>query len=442
MPPRTAARRLTRRVGRFFWPSQTIRITWEGKFYSVVWLGLMGIGLRLQINLILLTAALVFGPLFGSWFVSAAVLRGLKATRRVPPFAFAGEPMAVDYALENGRSWTAALALDVRDILTPADRAVSGAGGLAPRAFFARVPAAAARRVRWQGVVARRGRYRFGSMILATRGPFGLLERRAIVAGPQDLIVYPAVGKLSRHWQVRQREATESSRGKRQDRSTQQREYHGLREYRPGDSPRWIHWRTTARVGKPMVKEFEQHQDQDLAVLIDPWLPRTKVTAEQREALEAAVGFAATVCLETSRHPGRRLVLGWTGSPPQVRQGTASVRLLHELLEQLAVLRPTAEGHLSGLLDALPAATLRSALLILVTTRPVNLLEEAERSAHLAGAAVRGLAGRVMLLDAGRGDLDGLIRYDGSPGEFARPPASVPASASAPGPGPAAEPRP
>ena len=437
MPPRRAARRLTRGVSRVLWPSQTLRLTREGAIYLAVWFGLMGIGLRLQINLILLTAGLAFGPLFGSWFVSAAVLRGLKATRRAPPFAFAGEPMTVDYALENGRTWTAALALDVQDVLTPADRSVSGAGGLNPRAFFARVPAAGARRVRWQGVVARRGKYRFGAMVLATRGPFGLLERRSVVGSPQDLVVYPAIGKLSRSWQVRQREASESARGRRADRSTQQREYHGLREYRPGDSPRWIHWRTTARVGKPMVKEFEQQMDQDLAILIDPWLPRTKVTAEQREALEAAVGFAATVCLETSRQPGRRLVLGWTGSPPLVRQGTASVRLLHELLEQLAVLRPTAEGQFSALLDALPAATLRSGQLILVTTRPVNLLEEAERSTHLAGAAVRGLAGRVMLLDAARGDLDGLIRFDGTSPDLARPPASA-----AIAPAPAAEPRP
>ena len=426
MPPRRSARRLARRVGRFLWPSQHVRVTREGWAYLIVWAGLVAIGMRLQINLILLTAGLAFGPLFGSWFVSAAVLRGLKASRRAPPFAFEGEPLAVDYALENGRTWSPALALVVQDVLAPTDRAVSGAGGVSPRAFFARVPAAGGRRVRWQGVVPRRGLYSFGSMVLATRGPFGLLERRSVVAGSQDLIVYPAAGRLSRQWQFRYREASESSRGRRSDRSAQQREYHGLREYRPGDSPRWIHWRTTARVGKPMVKEFEQQQDQDLAVLIDPWLPRTKVTAEQREALEASLRFAASVCLETCRQQGRRLVLGWTGSPPQVRQGPSSARLLHELLEQLAVLRPTAEGQVSALLDALPAATLRSALLILVTTRPVNLLEEAERSAHLAGAAARGLAGRVMLLDASRGDLDELVRFDAGPPGIVRPPAAEP----------------
>src|SRR4029079_9357348 len=168
----------------------------------------------------------------------------------------------------------------------------------------------------------------------------GLLERRVTTGSPEALIVYPTVGKLSRRWQLTEREATETRLGQRHDRSAQQQDYHGLREYRAGDSPRWIHWRTSARLGTPMVKEFEQQNEQDLAVLIDPWLQRSKVTPEQRESLEQVIRFAATVCLETCRHLGRRLILGWTGPAPGVRQGPASVKLLHELLEQLAIMRP------------------------------------------------------------------------------------------------------
>ena len=229
------------------------------------------------------------------------------------------------------------------------------------------------------------------------------------------MIVYPTVGQLTRRWHLVQRQASETRRGQRHDRSAQQQEYHGLRDYRPGDSPRWIHWRTTARLGKPMVKEFEQQNEQDLAVLIDPWLPRSKVTPGQREALEQVIRFAATVCLEICRHLGRRLLLGWTGPTPGVRQGPASVKLLHELLEQLAVMRPATEGSLAALLDALPPATLRESILIIVSTRPVNLLEEAERSARLSGGSARGLLGRVILLDASRGDLADLIQFAESP---------------------------
>jgi uncharacterized protein (DUF58 family) len=296
--------------------------------------------------------------------------------------------------------------------MTPEDRQVTGPTGLSPIAFFPRIPGRLKARVRWQGVAPRRGKYRFRTLDLSTRSPFGLLERRVAIASAASLTVYPTIGQLGRRWQHIHREASETLRGTRHDLSTQQQEYHGLRDYRPGDSPRWIHWRTSARLGQPMVKEFEQQHEQDLAILLDPWLPRTKVTPHQRETLELAIKFAATVCFETCRHPGRRVLLGWTGPSPGVRQGPASVKLLHEMLDQLATIRSSTEGTLSALLDVIPPSTLRESYLIVVSTRPLNLTEEAERSVWLSGAALRGLMGRVTLLDASKGDLADLIKFE------------------------------
>jgi uncharacterized protein (DUF58 family) len=398
----------------FLWPTQRVLWTREGGVYILAWVGLMVVGFQQQVNLILLVAGLAAGPVVASFLVSWGMLRKLRAGRRLPPYAFAGDPFPIDYTLENDRRWTAALALFLEDEGVPADRAVSGSSGLGPRVFFERVPGRDRARVRWTGTADRRGRYRFRTMEVATRSPFGLVERRVMIDDPGELIVYPAVGQLTRRWHLMQRQATETRRGRRHDRTAQQQEYHGLRDYRPGDSPRWIHWRTSARVGQPMVKEFEQQNEQDLAVLLDPWLPRTKVAPEQREALEQAVGFAATLCLETCRSQGRRLLLGWTGPTPGLRQGPASVKLLHELLEQLAVLRASSEGALAALFDIMPPATLREAVLVVVSTRPVNLIEEAEQSSRLSGASARGLLGRVVLLDASRGDLDDLVQYTGA----------------------------
>ena len=403
--------RLIHRLVVILWPTQRLVATREGLIYVTVWVVLLFLGSTKQINLILLVAGLAAGPFVASIFVSATMLRKLKVTRRVPLYTFSGDPLRFDYMLQNDRRWTAALALFIEDDVVPADRTVSGAAGLTPTAFFARVPGGERARVRWKTISPKRGKYRFRTMELVTRSPFGLMERRVAVNDPDQFIVYPTVGQLTRRWHVIQRQATEAQRGQRHDRTSQQQEYHGLRDYRPGDSPRWIHWRTSARLGQPMVKEFEQQNEQDLAVLIDPWLPRTKVTHEQREALERAIQFVATVCLETCRRQGRRLLLGWTGATPGIRQGPASVKLLHELLEQLAIMRSTTEGSLSSLLDVMPPSSLREAVLVVVTTRPINLVEEAERSVRLSGGSGRGLLGRVMLLDASRGDLDDLVQY-------------------------------
>ncbi len=285
---------------------------------------------------------------------------------------------------------------------------------MTPRVFFARVAGRDRARVRWEHTSPRRGRYRVRDLDVGTRSPFGLVEHRVTIELPDQIVVYPTIGRLSRRWFQMQKQATENRRGQRHDRSAQQVEYHGLRDYRPGDSPRWIHWRTSARRGELMVKEFEQQNEQDLAILIDPWLPRTKRFApEQREALEQAISFAATLCLETCRHHGRRLVMGWTGPTPGVRQGPASVKLLHELLEQLAMMRTATEGGLAELFDVMPPAVLREALMVIISCRPLNLIEEAERSSRLSGrlrTAAALLGARALAQQSAQGDLASLFQ--------------------------------
>jgi uncharacterized protein (DUF58 family) len=383
--------------------------------YAAISILLLGAGLYQQVNLILLVFTLTAGPFFASIYGGRSMLRRLSVTRRVPSYVFSGDPLTIDYTLENNRRWHAALAVFLEDSLSPADRTNASSSSLTPLAFFSRVAAGEPSRIRWQGTGPERGKYLFRYLDLGTRSPFGIVEHRATLAIPDQILVYPKIGHLTRRWFLVQRMATESRRGQRHDRSAQQIEYHGLRDYRSGDSPRWIHWRTSARRNELMVKEFEEQNEQDLAILVDPWLPRTKATAEQRLAIEEVVSFAATLCLETCQHQGRRLVLGWTGPASGVRQGPASVKLLHELLEQLAVMRSVTEGGLADLLDVLPPAVLREALLVVVSTRPINLVEEAERSARLSGTAARGLLGRALLLNASLGELGPLFQRADSP---------------------------
>jgi hypothetical protein len=118
--------------------------------------------------------------------------------------------------------------------------------------------------------------------------------------------------------------------------------------------------------------------------------------------------------LETCRHHGRRIVLGWTGPAPGVRQGPASVKLLHELLEQLAVMRPASEGGLAELFDIMPPAVLREGLMVIISCRPINLLEEAERSSRLSGSSARSLLGRVLVLNSSQGELAPLFQLGDS----------------------------
>jgi uncharacterized protein (DUF58 family) len=409
--PRGRLRRVARKLVVALWPTQRKTPTREGFVYFLVGILLLIAGMLHQVNLILLVFTLSAGPIVASLLSGRTLLHRLSVQRRVPPYVFSGDRLTVDYTLENARRWHAALAVFLEESLVPVDRLVSGSAGETPRVFFSRIAAGDRARLRWQCRSPRRGEYEFRDLALGTRAPFGLVEHRAFIALEDQLLVYPEIGRLNRRWYQMQRQATENRQGQRHDQSAQQVEYHGLRGYRPGDSPRWIHWRTSARRGELIVKEFEQQNEQDLAILVDPWLPRTKAAPEQREALEEAISFAATLCVETCRHQGQRIVLGWTGAAPGVRHGPASVKLLHELLEPLATMRPDSEGGLAELFDAIPPAVLRDALLVIVSTRPLNLIEEAERSSRFTGSSARSLLGRVLFFNATAGDLSGLFQF-------------------------------
>ena len=89
--------------------------------------------------------------------------------------------LAIDYTLDNDRRWSAVLALILNDEMIPVDRSVSGPSNLHPEAFFPRIAGQSRARVRWQGVAPRRGKYRFRTIELVTRSPFGLLERRVSI---------------------------------------------------------------------------------------------------------------------------------------------------------------------------------------------------------------------------------------------------------------------
>jgi hypothetical protein len=74
------------------------------------------------------------------------------------------------------------------------------------------------------------------------------------------------------------------------------------------------------------------------------------------------------------------------------------------------VMRPASEGGLAELFDVVPPAILREALMVIISCRPINLIEEAERSSRLSGASARNWLGRVLVLNSTQGDLAPLFQ--------------------------------
>ena len=115
--------RIARGLASALVPTERTILTREGWCYFGVMSVLLAAGLYQQVNLILLVSTLAAGPFLTSWIGSRALLRRLSVVRRVPAYVFSGDPLVVNYTLENDRRWIAALALFMEDSLVPVDGA-------------------------------------------------------------------------------------------------------------------------------------------------------------------------------------------------------------------------------------------------------------------------------------------------------------------------------
>lgn len=137
----------------------------------------------------------------------------------------------------------------------------------------------------------KRGIYRWTGIRVRSSDSLGIVSvSRLYEASPMELIVYPAqipfgldLVTLS-GWGVNQ-----ADQGRNRGTGIEPR---GVREFRAGDSLRFVHWRTTARTAQLQVKEFETGFNTNLALLIEQSLG-SEAGAGAYTTLEAMCGHAA-----------------------------------------------------------------------------------------------------------------------------------------------------
>jgi uncharacterized protein (DUF58 family) len=336
---------------------------------AVLLIVLTGAMLR-QVNLLFVLAGMIAGPLLLSWRWVAASLAELNVERELPKNVCAGDTLVGHVKVTNGRRRRGSWAIVVEERIERA-----GEPAVRPYVYFPRVPAGQTRDAAYRGRLPRRGRYAVGPFQVSTRFPFGLF-RRAITLGPTvSLVVFPRLGRLAQGWIARQREAFEGAKRRRQRYDRVEGEFYGVRDWQTGDSRRTIHWRSSARRGGLVVRRFDQPHNQDIAVLVDLWRP-VSPGPEDLDRVELAVSFAATVVADVCRKGGGNVLLGTTATPSDCVSGPASIAMLQDAMEQLAVAEAANEDRLLGLLSYALGRIAPGSDVVLITTRSVDLSDD------------------------------------------------------------------
>ncbi len=344
------------------------RLTVEGWYYLVVMAFLLAGALLREMNLMLVIFGLMSGPVLLSFWLVGRCLKRIDVRRAAPSAIHAGEKLVVEIeAVHHKRSLVWALVVQdrVRRIANDVETCKASVA-------FPRLAPGKPQTAIYEGLLRQRGLYELGPLTLSTRYPLGLVYKSAVIPQKTKLVVYPKLGKLTPAWKRRQQQLDFGNRPVRSRLGLLEGEVHALREYQAGDSQRWVHWRTTARKGELMVKQFEQQRHRDLALFLDLWQPADADFA-QRENVELAVSFAATLVAEHCRQGAGRLMLGIAGEKLRLVQGQASTGLLREAWEALAMAEPCAEDQLPRLFEQGLAEWHQRAVLISVGTRCVDL---------------------------------------------------------------------
>ncbi|MCB0137151.1 MAG: DUF58 domain-containing protein, partial [Caldilineaceae bacterium] len=112
-----------------------------------------------------------------------------------------------------------------------------------------------------------RGRFRLGPVTLRSGDPLGIFRRERPLSGTGFVVVYPPTFELTSF----EPSISELSGGEARHRRTYQvtTNVAGVREYVTGDGFNRIHWPTTARARRLMVKEFELDPTADVWIYLD-----------------------------------------------------------------------------------------------------------------------------------------------------------------------------
>lgn len=214
-------------------------------------------------------------------------VRGLRFERYVPDTVRVGERVTVEITAWSDRQIRRPL-ITILDHLHPklvtAD--LSPSLPIAPAYGQAVV-------TRYQFRPLKRGRFRWNSLTVVGTDALGLVPlARTYNVGPSELTVLPMPIPVpvelasAAGWG-----AAEAEFGRSRGAGIEPR---GIREYVSGDSLRYIHWRSTAKTGQLLVKEFETGSYSSIAFIIQN-SKGSDVGHDERTSLELMCGHLAYV---------------------------------------------------------------------------------------------------------------------------------------------------
>ena len=338
------------------------KLTFEGWIYLGGIILVAGAALNTGNNLLFLILASLIALVLMSGVLSSIALSGVEMRLELPEHIFAGQAVRALVELENQKLTLPSFSLRVE--------AAKSKQGEAPAmldtpVYFPYVP----KRDRMQQTISvtfpRRGIFRQDAFRIATRFPFGFLNKARRLSLKTEALVYPRVEASAEYVKIITgiHGALETAtKGRGQD-------LYALRDYLPMDSVRHVHWKASARTGALMVREFTREDDCRILLVLDPHVTAEEFTQLKNgtQAYNERFERVVTICASLAWHfYETNSLLQFRSAGIQTRFAPAD-EIIFSILEQLALAHPLPPDPGQSLMSDLSASP--EVFKIIVTTQ-------------------------------------------------------------------------
>ena len=230
-------------------------------------------------NLFYLMLAMMLSIILISGIVAEHCLRHLEFHRHLPDLIFVNEPAAATLVVKNRKSRLPSFSLRLLD--------VSGGRDLDQGLSIRQLLPAASQMLSYPLVATKRGQLRLDGVRVVTSFPFGLFVKKAYYPVAGKAVVCPEITALKEDilhdLLIAGYEQTVHRRGHGSD-------LYNLRLFHAGDDSRNIHWVTTARTSKLIVRETEAEDQRRATIHLSTLAP-----VSHDAVFEQAVAFTASL---------------------------------------------------------------------------------------------------------------------------------------------------
>lgn len=204
-------------------------------------------------NLLYLTFGMMLSFVAASGFMSMINLSGIEVTNTPPGEIFAMRRTPLRFTLHNLKAVVPSFSLTV---------ALDGSTG-----HVQHLPSRGSKRVDVPHVFRQRGWSTLPEAQLYTRFPFGFFKKWIRVDTQGDrVLVYPRIVSMDID-PLSYRESTGDGKSHTHGYGS---EIRSLRDYSPGDNPKFIHWKISAKLDKVMLKELEEEESDTVCLSFEP----------------------------------------------------------------------------------------------------------------------------------------------------------------------------